>query len=207
VALGIGLAPRGLEWFAPMDKYREIRNWLPLTGTSPVNGLDAGDFDGDGRPDLVAATFGGGIVAWRNTSFGFYRIGKACKGSLKSAPILQSQGSLKIGSSLTLGIQQSPVDGGGMLLFGASKARLQGLPILPLNLGSLGAKGCTLYTSMDLFALPLVIKGGAGSTTVSIPNQASLVNAFLFTQGLLSATNANQLGLLWTDAASIKLGR
>ncbi len=180
---------------------------LQSTGLSPVNGLDAGDFDGDARPDLVAATFGGGVVAWRNTQFGFYRFGKGCKGALKSAPSLQAQGNLRIGTNLSLGIQNSPLNGGGLLLFGSSRARLLGLPLLPWDLGTAGAKGCTLYTSMDLFSLPIVLNAGSGSLTLPIPNQSSLVDAVFFTQGFIPAKQANGLGLLWTDAASLKLGR
>lgn len=179
---------------------------LPRTGLGPPEGLDSADFDGDARPDLAVASYGKGVIAWRNTIFGFYRFGAPCGGRLAKAPRLDVTGSFKIGTNFSLGLRNVPGNGPAVLVAGTSHARIGGLPILPFDLGNFGAPGCTIYVAPDA-SLPLAISGGAGRVNLSIPSLTYLVDAFFFTQGLVSAPGANALGALASDAGSIKIGR
>jgi hypothetical protein len=79
-----------------------------------------------------------------------------------------------------------------------------GIP-LPLDLGPLGAPGCSLYTDR---ALGLVVPntGGGSAFALTIPAAPRLVGATTHWQGLFLAPLANPLGLATSDYLSITLG-
>ncbi len=181
---------------------------LPAAGLPRyVEGLEAGDFDGDGRPDLAAAVFGGGVIAFRNTSTGFHVFGKGCSGSLARVPRLAGGGPVKIGLPFTLKILDGPAGGTCLVGFGRSRSTLGAGLWLPLDLAPLGGPGCRLYVA------PLVLKGvplnpsGTGSMVLPVPNLPVLYRAVLYVQGLIPAKSANPLGLVTTSGGGIRVGK
>jgi hypothetical protein len=71
----------------------------------------------------------------------------------------------------------------GILMFGVSNTLWGGLP-LPLDLAVVGAPGCNLNVSTDV-AVTVLLGGGVGQATWSLPNLPSAVGVQFYTQGFV----------------------
>ena len=77
----------------------------------------------------------------------------------------------------------SPAVALGLLIFGGSDTSWLGTP-LPLDLGVIGAPTCSLLTSVDA-VLTVVLTGGQGSATWTLPSAPAAVGGAFFTQGVV----------------------
>lgn len=75
---------------------------------------------------------------------------------------------------------------------------------LPLDLGVIGAPGCSIYTSVEL-SLQLIGAAGVAPWTLPIPNLATLVGQSLFMQAIV-IDPAVQAGFVVSDAGQAILG-
>lgn len=127
-----------------------------------------------------------------------------CQGG-NIAPDLSVEGIPTIGLSTALRLTQARANASALLIVGASDSTWAGTN-LPLGLGALGAQGCSLYVSLDAF-LPLNTNaGGQAELTVPIPNTASLIGKGGFVQVAVDDPQANNLGLVTTQAWRLKIG-
>src|SRR5262249_17464148 len=124
-----------------------------------------------------------------------FDLGNSCRGTMSSrgqgcldpqgTPLaLIPSGCPDLGASLGLQLRVSA--GNTMPVFfmlGVSDTSGLGVT-LPLDLGTLGAPGCWLYTSSDVPLGPLTNPGGGSSLPVNVPNNASLLGKSLFWQGI-----------------------
>jgi hypothetical protein len=92
------------------------------------------------------------------------------------------------------------------LIFGLSDASYLGIA-LPLDLGLLGASGCSLYTSQEGVIGPLPNAGGGGSLSVTLPNDPTLAGGVTHWQGFqFGPPIATPLPLLSSDFLTITIG-
>lgn len=173
---------------------------LPKTVSGRPEGLETGDFDGDGWPDLAVAIYGGGVIAYRNTGTGFHVFGRGCKGALKTRPQLVSSGVAKVNSlNFGLGIASGSPGKSCGLYFGLSR--------VSWDMSSLGASGCVIQMA-PLFAVGAVLdSSGRASVALPIPNAPTLYRVLVFAQGMVQDQAANKMGLLLTPGGSIRIGK
>jgi hypothetical protein len=181
---------------------------LPAAGLTNVEGLAAGDVDGDTFPDVGAAVYGLGLVVWRNDRTGFSRYDASCRGALGTAPQIGfAGGDPRLGnSSFVWTAAAGPANAPAALWLGASKTFLNGLPVLPLDLSLIGAPTCRLVAAPEV-VLPTALNGsGAGHLAMPIPATPSLFQATVFGQWGTLAPAANPLGLVFTGGAAARIG-
>ncbi|MCC6670701.1 MAG: DUF4397 domain-containing protein [Planctomycetes bacterium] len=91
----------------------------------------------------------------------------------------------------------------GMLLVGVSSTRLGGL-VLPLDLGYLGATGCTLYTSGEVM-LPLTTDGAGRATyRAAAPGFLAGTRGSAYAQFIHMAQGANPFGMQLSNGLAIR---
>ena len=120
--------------------------------------------------------------------------GKGCHGASIGQAGFPKTGSTSCAVTLSGGAPSKPA----FLFLGLNKDKLGGLP-LPLDLGSLGAPGCSLYLAPFQGFAATAGTGGAASFPVSIPNNPFLVGATLYWQWTSYDTKANALQLRFSD--------
>jgi len=90
--------------------------------------------------------------------------------------------------------------------FGGLSASRWGAIPLPLDLGPLGAPGCSLYISLDWMWAPIETDPTGAIAALDIPNDALLVGQTLFIQGFVFDTPSNALGIGATQGIEAKIG-
>jgi hypothetical protein len=71
---------------------------------------------------------------------------------------------------------------------------------LPVSLAAIGMAGCDLLQSADVFGLPVAMTGSTTAAySLSLPNDASLVNLNLYLQAVAYSPGSNQAELVVTN--------
>jgi hypothetical protein len=70
-----------------------------------------------------------------------------------------------------------------VVAFGLSNTAWSGAP-LPLDLGVVGAPTCSLLVSLDV-SLPMLLSGGQGAVTWTLPNVPAAIGSSFYTQGVV----------------------
>lgn len=133
----------------------------------------------------------------------FTVLGQGCKGTA-GTPALSSPQPPMLGENFILNVTNLPKTGVTMLALGVSKTTWGGIP-LPLNMGIIGATGCTLFTSVE-FHLPVANTNGSGSITLPLPNDPLLLLFPFYCQATVIDPPANSLGMILSNAAAGKCG-
>ncbi len=179
---------------------------FPSGANRYIEGLEAGDMDGDGWPDLAAAFYAQGVCVFHNEHTGFRTFGEACAGSLPAAPAQGFTGSPAVGSTNSAWtLSKAPANAPYILVFGLSRSRLAGGFLLPYSLASLGAPGCFLRVAPILFFSGKAGPSGSGAFRFPIPNQGALHGALLYSQFLVTAPGANPMGLVLTEGGALRI--
>ena len=92
-----------------------------------------------------------------------------------------------------------------VLIIGVSDKKW-GTTTLPWSLTPLGAKGCTVYCSLDVLLGINTNSTGNHTQTFAIPNLTGAVGAQFFMQYAI-ADNANTFGTVLSNAGKGKLGK
>lgn len=149
------------------------------------------------------------MVMVNGASFQLY--GDGCPGDGGVVPAIAAVGGPPTLGNASHGLQVTGGAGGalGFLLIGFSETVWNGQP-LPFDLGVVGANGCFLLNSADVYtASPLIGSGaGNGSATVplAIPNNTALNGSTLAFQWLIVDPNApNSLGVAATGGGRSRL--
>lgn len=163
---------------------------LPPNATEAVHGYDpvrkrTALFGGFGTSGFSSATY-----EFSGATNGFFStFGAGCQTAL-GEPTLTSN-TPTTGSAWTVTYGNLPEDNElVMAIYGFSNTTWSGVP-LPLDLGAIGLAGCNLLVSADAQVVQLTVPGpnpgdpASASSTINVPNQASLVGVTLFVQGVL----------------------
>jgi hypothetical protein len=113
------------------------------------------------------------------------------------------------GGSIGLRVASLPVQAPTFIAFGLSSLFWAGGP-LPFDVGTLGATGNTLYTSLDALT-PALTPQPAGNQfqvdlTAPIPNVANLAGRGFFNQAITLHQPSNGLGAVFTNALHTLIG-
>jgi hypothetical protein len=131
--------------------------------------------------------------------------GSGCTGTNGRAPRLSSPGRPWLGESFVLLLDQMPAGTSVAQVFtGFSNAFWGSIP-LPLALGSFGFAGCQLLVD-PLVGLPVAPVGGAGSWTLPLPSQASLIGVRFYNQAIVLDPGANLAGATVSNGGGGVLG-
>jgi len=166
--------------------------------------LDVGT---DGEIVLASGSvFSGGVVQrFRALAGSFSTFGVGCSGS-NGVPSHVGAGSPTLGSSISHDLTLGPASGFGFLVLGLSDTSLFGTQ-LPIDLGSLGAPGCSAYCSHDAVIGPIALSpSGAASQPMSVPTPCQLVGLRLYSQYMLLDPPANPLGLTASNGVTMRIG-
>jgi hypothetical protein len=150
------------------------------------------DFNGryrDGTPDIGAYELNGFAV-----------FGTACDGTGQKAPTMSATGTVKLGSAVTIKVDNGPAGAPAILAFGLSSKMFGPIP-LPFNIG-----GCSLYVSLDVLTATGLNAQGSGQSGVGIPNLPSLMGATFYYQWLvIDQGSVSPLGFTTSEGGAINL--
>ncbi len=152
--------------------------------------------------------FGGGSVAGNTLAFdnpsvtstaGYSSYGSGCAGTGGgNAPTLAGVApnpTPRVGLPFTLEMNNLPVPASlAFIAIGFTDQTWNG-SALPFDLSIVGATSCSLLTDI-VFALPVASANGTGSLLMAVPNDPGLIDASIFSQGLIFAPGANPLGFI-----------
>ncbi len=146
---------------------------------------------------------GGGTFAyeWENCPCArFQQEGKGCRGSNGRIPVLEMIQPPRIGGELEFRLKEGPPLAWTFLLLGLKKTRI--------DLGSLGAPGCSIQAAPELGFLDFTNPGGFWSLPrrFRIPGEYDLLGATFHLQVVLSDFKANPLGLTVTGPVRVVMG-
>ncbi len=133
--------------------------------------------------------------------------GQGCPGSAGTAQLSPDGNELPwLGDTFDLEVTSLPT---GLVnttfgLIGASSTNWLGQS-LPLDLGSLGMPGCTLFTSIDDASL-LPKFGSTATWALSIPNDPILAGVSVHLQSLVIDPGVNTLGAVLSNAGTAVIG-
>jgi hypothetical protein len=157
-----------------------------------------------------AVLFGGGNVPLSDTweygpthAASYQPFGNGCAGSA-GVPRLEATRLPWLGDSVRIQLTQLPANTAALLSVGISRTAWGPVP-LPLPLDALGMTGCTLYVSGNVI-LSVVIVAGAGSVTIGVPNDQSLLGASFFNEGFVLDPPANAAGITTSNAGEARIG-
>ncbi len=173
--------------------------------------FDVGDFDADGRVDVVVGTprasevgpRGGRLTAFRNlfsADAGSVRvIGRGCNDHLARRPALETAGRTVVDGTFEFQLRAAPFGSSGSLLLGFDRA------LVPLD--PFGMPGCIGHVA-PVQVLPLTTSmSGSAAVAFTVPNDPSLAGVRLFGQALISDPFANALGMITSNGLRVRLGR
>jgi hypothetical protein len=130
-----------------------------------------------------------------------FPFGSSCTGTKDFSPLIGIGKNAALGQTTTIEAHNLPPAVAVMNILGFSNTTFGAIP-LPLDLGFLGAKGCSLRASLDLNQVALSKGTGVGNGTATfswpIPNLSSLRGLNLFFQALVFDKGANGLGITTT---------
>jgi hypothetical protein len=192
---------------------------VPVTGPNPLRGSNfrLGGYTGanswNGAIDefrvwSVART-SAEIAAFWNSEIGtgFQLYGAGCAGSGGILPTLLPIGVPQRGT--TFGLTAGSLNGGApaIPILGISNQQWLGIQ-LPLDLGLLGATGCSLWMSLDVVLPTLFANGagpGTGAVTLNLPIPNGPYQGAIAFAGFLVVDPVNGLGLINSPAARITI--
>jgi hypothetical protein len=209
LVFGFQDATNGLELWRNLGgmQFAPIPNsGLPASTSYDVRDLVVGDWNGDTWLDFGVAFAGLGIAGFQNLGTGLAPFGSRCAGLVTPAPEVVGLGQPSLGNA-AFGVQ---VQGGSpgslcILWFGTSRTHWNGQPVLPLDLASFGASGCTAWTDPAAVVLGIANGNGAMQWTLPIPNLPGLRLVSLFAQGAIAAPGANAVGLAFSGGLAIRI--
>lgn len=185
---------------------------LPASTNPNVAFARAGDVDGDGYAEFVAAsgqvlpTVPNGAGHLRVQNFGFSgtpprlrSVGVACPGSAGNLALAAALGCPKLGQPLTLLCRNA--------LPGASTVLNLGAPT-SVALTPFGLPGCWLHATTDGFNLflPADGSGTASSGPLTVPIDPSALGATLAVQFVCVDPSANAVGLVTSRGLALVIG-
>lgn len=189
----------GQSWGAPQPL-------SALTASFSLVDFAVGDIDGDSWPDLAAAVIGEHPLVWRNTGTGLSPYGEPCSAVGVPTPGMAASGTLQIGSgNFAFELQGMRPGGAGLVWIGLSKRYAFGQPILPFELGALGAPDCAVVASAEVPSFLVADAMGRGRVAMAIPNDPTLRRVTVFAQGAAHAPGANTLGWLLSGGLAAKI--
>lgn len=199
----------GLQLWRNLGGYQFVpmpNSGLPAAVPSPVEDIAIGDLDGDTWPDIAVAHYLIGVAAYHNWRGGTSPFGAPCNGLASPLPAVSGIGDPTLGNT-NFAIQLDGGAPGGLTLlwFGTSRSQWAGQPVLPLDLGLLGAPGCALWTDPAQLTVGVGSATGSWSQPLPIPNQASLRFVTVFAQGAVAAPGANALGLAVSAGLAVRI--
>jgi hypothetical protein len=135
----------------------------------------------------------------------FTAFGAGCSGSA-GVPALAAAANQRpwSGERFVAELTNLPPGNSALLWLGFSKTSWASVQ-LPLDLGSAGMPGCSLLVAAQ-YHFPVFNLTGGGSTTLQIPDDAALVGAPFYLQGLVADRAANALGATSSNAAEGRIG-
>jgi hypothetical protein len=137
---------------------------------------------------------------------GYDTFGAGCVGSNGVPQLQAANGSLPwLGEVFRIELQNGLPTSWSVALLGRSTSDWSGIP-LPLDLGALGAPGCSLLVSGDLLTLTDIDAAGRAMTSYPIPADLTLLGARFFNQVLVLDLGANLLGLVGSNGATARIG-
>ena len=155
--------------------------------------------------------YGGSNGSWQRDTWRFvpgpapsYKtFGDGCAGA-RGKPYLSTRlGELPYaGRDFSVQLNNLPLTGPAWMFLGASKSMYGGLR-LPFDLGLIGMRACTLYSSADLL-FPVTNVLGVGLWRVRIPSSFS--GKSFFNQAIIFDPKANSVGLSVSNAGEAKVG-
>lgn len=110
-----------------------------------------------------------------------------------------------LGSNLTLRLSGARPGLPAFLMLGDSNTQWNGLP-LPLDLGLIGAPGCSVLISGQVFVPTVTDANGGAAMPLAIPNDGNLVGASVYFQWTVIDSEANALGLLTSGGKQVLVG-
>lgn len=134
----------------------------------------------------------------------FTAFGRPCGGTLSPSLEVPANVSPAIGYSFPIQLRSKSLKSAAFLLTGASKSSWR-RGRLPLDLGTL-APGCKLYTSTDVVTVVTTDNAGRATKTVPVPNDSRLGGVVFHNQWLLVAPAINPLGIVLSNAGTIRIG-
>ncbi len=126
--------------------------------------------------------------------------GTACKASNGKAPNLALSGVPTLGKSVDFSLSDMGKNLPGVFLVGTSDSKWGNFS-LPIDLTVLGAKGCSLLTSILVMGPGTADAAGLFKLSVPIPNLASLRGTRMVLQGIELDPKANPLGMAFSRGA------
>jgi hypothetical protein len=212
IALGVPYSWPPVIWPPMMQLWRNQGSAfvaVPLPGgagftvASNFTQLVAADFDDDTFPDLAATH--DAVLAWHNAQRGVAGYGEACAAPSIAAPDLSVQGSIAPGQSGVLRLANAVPSGITAMWLGSSRRLWNGQPVLPLELGFLGAPGCTLLAEPVVHFCVLVDPSGVASLPFTVPLFPAASQVTVFAQGAAYVPGANPLDALFTRGLALKI--
>jgi hypothetical protein len=204
-----GTAGVGLQLWRNLGAYQLVlvpNSGLPAAVVSPVEDIAIGDLDGDTWPDIAVAHYLIGVAAYHNWRGGTSPFGAPCDGLASPLPVVSGIGDPTLGNTnFAIRLDGGAPGGLTLLWFGTSRSQWGGQPVLPLDLGLLGAPGCTLWTDPAQLTVGVGSATGSWSQPLPIPNQASLRFVTVFAQGAVAAPGANPLGLATSAGLAVRI--
>jgi hypothetical protein len=102
-------------------------------------------------------------------------------------------------------LQSAPPNAASLLWLGLSRRFAFGQPILPFDLGQLGAPGCVIVASQEAVTFVVADALGRAQLPLPIPNVPAFARLTLFAQSAALAPGANGLGLLVGNGLAAKI--
>jgi hypothetical protein len=193
----IGITPRylsGANTYANGD--------LSLT-TGAAQSSSAGPFTGT---PLTPRTWSGTIYYGTTnvTNLGGYGwFGQGCPSTLGITSVVNTN-QPSLGNTLTTNLDNLPF-GLAVMVIGLSNTLSGGVIPLPLDIGFLGAPGCSLRVSLDVTDTVVGVAPN-GSWSLAIPNNPALIGFQLYNQAAAFDPAANAFGFALSHAYGIVLG-
>lgn len=128
-----------------------------------------------------------------------------CLPATPTVPVLSVDQPPVQGQSITFTVSGGLPTTVGIFMFGLDGTLWAGLPT-PVDLGFIGASGCSMWTSAELILSLALDAAGTGATTFAVPSSPSLTGAAIFNQGGVLAPGTNALGLIFSNAGTGIIG-
>jgi hypothetical protein len=134
----------------------------------------------------------------------FTPYGVPCPGSA-GIPVIGVGSQPILNTSLTITLTSALANTATLLNLGASNTIWNGIP-LPFDLGVAGMPECWLNAGADVIAGSATDAAGTASLAFAIPNDASLVGAFVYCQWQVLDPTVNSTGVVHSRGGQIRFG-
>ena len=150
----------------------------------------------------------GGTGAWGTSTivqFPSFRVNCSGGGGGGAVPALTNNGLPTLGKSFQVNLNSAAPNSTASLIIGVSKSSWASLK-LPLDLGIIGAPGCSLLASAQLQVPTKTNASGSASISITIPNSATLVGKKFYNQYLIYDPSINRVGWVASNAGEGMVG-